>query len=143
MLEAEAATGWESVPRDVVWATALALFGNVAATIGAADEAKGLLDLLEPYVHLVATDGAHVYQPIALVAGRLATVLGRAEADPWLRRAEDLARRFDAPVWLAEALLARGRLTGERALAEEALATVERLGPTAVGHRTRQFLGLT
>jgi tetratricopeptide (TPR) repeat protein len=142
MLRAEAATDWESVPRDVVWATALCLFGNVAATIGATEEAPALLELLAPYVHLVATDGAHVYQPIALVAGRLATLLGRAEADPWLRQAEDVARRFDAPVWLAEARLARSRLTGDHALAHEALATVERLGPTAVGHRTRHHLGL-
>jgi hypothetical protein len=142
MLDAEAVTAWESVPRDVVWATALCLFGNVAATVGAGDAAAALLDLLEPYVHLVATDGAHVYQPIALVAGRLATVLGRIEAEPWLRQAEDLARHFDAPVWLAEALLARSELTGDRALAEEALAVVERLGETAVGHRARRRLGL-
>ena len=142
MLRAEAATAWDSVPRDVVWATALALFGNVAATIGATEEAPALLDLLAPYVHLVATDGAHVYQPIALVAGRLATLLGRPEADPWLRQAEDLARRFDAPVWLAEALLARSELTADRGPAELALATVERLGPTAVGHRIRRHLGL-
>jgi len=142
MLEAEAVTEWESVPRDVVWATALCLFGNVAATVGATDAAEALLARLEPYVDLVATDGAHVYQPVALVAGRLATVLGRAEAEPWLLRAEDLGRRFDAPVWLAEALLARSELTGDRALAEKALAAVERLGDTAVGHRARRHLGL-
>src|SRR4029078_8100677 len=39
MLEPEAVTGWESVPRDVVWSTAVCLFGNVAATVGAADAA--------------------------------------------------------------------------------------------------------
>jgi hypothetical protein len=140
MLRAEAATAWESVPRDVVWATALCLFGNVAATVGAKEEAAALLELLEPYVHLVATDGAHVYQPIALIAGRLATLLGRPEAGAWLRQAEELARRFDAPVWLAETLLARSQLTGERELAEQALAIVERLGPTAVGQRAQRHL---
>ena len=141
MLDAEAATGFESVPRDVVWATALCLFGHVAATTGATAEASVLLDHLSPYVHLVATDGAHVYQPIALAAGRLATLLGRPEADAWLRQAEDIARRFDAPVWLAEALLARSELTGDRELAAQALASVDALGPTAVGERARRHLG--
>jgi DNA-binding SARP family transcriptional activator len=140
MLAAEAGTGFASIPRDVVWATALCLFGNVAATIGAVDEAAALADVLAPHVHLIATDGAHVYQPVALAAGRLATVAGRAEAESWLTRAEDLARRFDAPVWLAEALLAQSELTGERALAEQALATVEPLGATAVGCRARRHL---
>jgi tetratricopeptide (TPR) repeat protein len=142
MLDAEVATGFESVPRDVVWAAALCLFGHVAAAVGATDAAAVLVDLLGPYVHLVATTGAHVYQPIALAMGRLATLLGRPEADAWLREAEDVARRFDAPVWIAEALMARNELTGDRALAEEALAAVERLGPTAVAARARTALGV-
>ena len=99
-----------------------------------------LVDLLAPYVHLVATDGAHVYEPIAIAAGRLATLLGRPEAEAWLTQAEDLARRFEAPVWIAEALLARSELTDAPELAEQALATVDRLGPTAVGERARRRL---
>ena len=142
MIEAEAETRFESVPRDVVWATALCLFGHVAATVGATDAAEMLVELLGPHVHLVATDGAHVYEPVALATGRAATLLGHPDADAWLRQAEDIARRFDAPVWIAESLLARSELTGDGALAEEALVVVERLGPTSIGTRVRRHLGL-
>ena len=81
-----------------------------------------------------------MYQPIAIAAGRLATLLERPEAEAWLCEAQAIAQRFDAPIWLAEALLARSRLTGERALATEALVAVERLGPTAVGDLARGYL---
>jgi hypothetical protein len=126
--------------RDVVWATTLCIYANVAADVGATDAAEVLLAKLSPYVHLVAVDGAHVYQPIALAVGRLATLLDRPEAAGWLEQAEALAIRFDSPVWLAEALLAQSERTGDRALAERAVATVERLGLTAVGDRARRYL---
>jgi hypothetical protein len=140
VLEAEAANGFAAVVRDVVWATTLCIYANVAADVGATDAAALLLDKLRPYVHLVAVDGAHVYQPIAIAAGRLATLLGRPEAEDWLCQAEELAQRFDSPVWLAEAQLAQAQLTGDRACAERALAAVERLGATAVGDRARRHL---
>jgi tetratricopeptide (TPR) repeat protein len=140
VLDAEAATGFAAVVRDVVWATTLCIYGNVAADVGATEAAAVLLDKLSPYVHLVAVDGAHVYQPVAIAAGRLATLLGRPEAEAWLCQAEELARRFDAPVWLAEALLAQSELGGDGEAAARALAAVERLGRTAVGERARRHL---
>jgi hypothetical protein len=141
LLDADAETGFESVVRDVVWATTLCIYGHVAADLGATDASSRLLDHLCPHVHLVATDGAHVYQPVALAAGRLATHLGRPEALAWLCQAEELALRFEAPVWLAEALLAQSECTGEREPAERAVAAVARLGATDVGARARRRLG--
>jgi DNA-binding SARP family transcriptional activator len=140
VLDEEAATGFAAVVRDVVWATTLCIYANVAADVGATEAAKVLLAKLSPYVHLVAVDGAHVYQPIALAVGRLATLLDRPEAADWLKQAEALAIRFDSPVWLAEAQLAQSERTGDRELAERAVATVERLGLTAVGERARAAL---
>ncbi len=142
LLDAEVEMGFHSVVRDVVWATTLCIYAQVAADLAATRAASLLLDRLRPHVHLIATDGAHVYQPIALAAGRLATHLDRPEAMAWLRKAEELARRFDAPLWLAEALLAQSERTGQREPAERAVAAVAHLGTTDVGARAHRRLVL-
>ncbi len=142
LLDAEVEIGFQSVVRDVVWATTLCIYAQVAADLAATRAASLLLDRLRPHVHLIATDGAHVYQPIALAAGRLATHLDRPEAMAWLRQAEELARRFDAPLWLAEALLAQSERTGRREATERAVAAVAHLGSTDVGARAHRRLGL-
>ena len=141
MLAAEAASSFESVPRDVVWGTTLCLFGEVAARLGAPEPAAVLLERLRPHAHLVATDGAHVYQPIALTTARLGNLLGDPEADAWLRQAEDLARRAAAPIWTAEVLLTRAETASDPSVAEQVLSIVDRLGPTAVGARARALIG--
>lgn len=140
MLAAEAATNFESVPRDVVWGTTMSIFGEVAATLGARDEAAMILEQLRPFTHLIAVDGAHVYAPIALAAGRLAWSLGRDEANELLDTAEAIARKVDAPIWLARALAAQSELYDDRSRAEQALAIVERIGDTAIGTRVRALL---
>ena len=86
MLDAEAATGFESVPRDVVWATALCLFGNVAATVGATDAAAVLLDQLRP-VRAPRRDRRRARVPADRARGRAAgdaarTTRGRGVAPP-------------------------------------------------------------
>lgn len=140
LLAAEAATNFASVTYDVVWGTTMCLFGEVAATLGAADEAAVILDRLSAHTHLIAADGAHVFQPIALTAGRLAGSLGRAGADGYLDQAEQIARRLDAPIWLALTLVARSELHHDRAPAVEALRLVERLGDTSARRRAQRFL---
>ena len=140
MLAAEAETNFASVPRDVVWGISLCIFGEVAATLDAAPEAALILEHLRPFTHLIAVDGAHVYQPVALTAGRVATTLGLAEAAGWLSEAEEIGRRADAPLWVARALVAQSELHHDPSRAEEALAIVDRLGPTAVGDWARRAL---
>ena len=141
VLDEEAATGFAAVVRDVVWATTLCIYGNVAADVGATDAAEVLLDKLRPYVHLVAVDGAHVYQPIAIAAGRLATLLGRPEAEAWLGQAEELARRGSTRrCGSPRRCWRRASSPAIASCAERAVAAVERLGPTAVGARAQAAL---
>ena len=140
LLEAEAATNFTSVPRDVVWGTTLSIFGEVAAALNATDEAAVVVDLLLPFQHLIATSGAHAYAPIALAVGRAAGVLGHSEGPALLASAVETSRRLRAPIWLARALVAQTELTGDLGPAEEALTIVERLGDTAVATHARTLL---
>ena len=140
LLHAEAATKFRSVPRDVVWGTTLSIFGEVAASLHAVDEATVVVDLLLPFRHLIATSGAHAYAPIALATGRCANTIGHPEGRALLATAVDTGRRLHAPIWLARALVAEAEVTGDRSCAEEALAIVERLGDTAVARHARTIL---
>ena len=140
VLATDAETNFDSVPRDVVWGTTLSIFGDVAATLGAHDEATIILEQLRPFTHLIATSGAHAYAPIALTTGRLAGSLGRSDATELLAAAEAIARKLDAPIWLAGALVAQCELDDDPSGAEQALTIVERLGDTAIGTRARALL---
>lgn len=140
VLRAEAADDFALMTEDVMWASSLCIYGNVAAEIGAVEEAAAILDRLAPFTDLVACDGAFVYQPIAIAAARLGTLLGRAEVPGWLDHADDVCARLDAPIWAAEALLARHELTQDPECARRAIAVVEHVGTTAVGDRARRRL---
>ncbi|QKW24555.1 AAA family ATPase [Kitasatospora sp. NA04385] len=76
-------------------------------------EAAELLDEMRPLAHLVAgaASTSIAIRPIALTLGELARHLGRtAEAVAHFRQAVEVARRWEAPGWVAEARAALAAL---------------------------------
>ncbi|MEV7214710.1 BTAD domain-containing putative transcriptional regulator [Kitasatospora cineracea] len=85
----------------------LQLRADLAIALDEREEAAELLDRLRPLAHLVAgaASTSIAARPIALTLGDLARHLGRpAEAAAHFRQAHEIARRWEAPGWTAEAL---------------------------------------
>ena len=107
------ATGF-ALPRDTVWMTAMVLWGEAAMLAGQRAAAATLLAILAPWCDQIAFTGLAVHGAAARVAGELAALLGRADADGFFARAEALHERIRAP-----ALLARTRAGWARWLTED------------------------
>ena len=143
LLAADAATDFADVPRDVVWSTTMSVYADAAAALGATAEGTRVLEILRPYTHLIAADGAHVYKPVALSAGVLAARLGHPDAATLLDQARAIATSLDAPLWHARALIATAGLTDDPTLAATARHLVHHLGPTAATVEADRVLGTT
>jgi DNA-binding SARP family transcriptional activator len=144
LFEELAANDFEVVPRDQEWLVAASLLTDVCASLGDARRAAVLYDLLLPHGGLIAAD---IYEgstgAVDRALGILAAMLGRdSEAVAHLEAAIELNEQTGARPWaayarvdLAELLLERGTDAQAHDLLEEARATTETLGMTALGKR--------
>jgi len=114
LLDAAAAEGFDSVPRDNVWSTTLALWAEVAHDLRAPEHARPLYDELAPWRHMMVWNAAVAYNSVDHYLGGLAATLGERESA--VRHFESTiatAERIPAPLWLARTLLWYGQLTME------------------------------
>ena len=132
-LTAHASDRGFEIPRDFLWTSVMIMYGETVATLGEADDARVLHDMLIPYADEVATSTVTVVGLVSATLSRLALVMGDPEgAVAHAERSLELARRLRAPYWTARAriLLAAARQgvggadTTTTALVEEAAATV-------------------
>lgn len=148
-LEALARADFADLPRDPFWLLNLSTLSTVAALLGDAPRARLLYALLLPYADRCVVGSVLMCHGSAeRPLGQLATALSRYDdAERHFEQAIETNTRIRSPLWTAHTchdyarmLLARGRPgDGERALglAEEALATAEELGLTALANKTR------
>ncbi len=140
-LDALAADGFASLPRDSTWLTAVVLLASVCWRLGDERRAETLYGLLRPYAGRVA-----IARPLVVLVGLvderlgvLAALLGRFdEAQRHLASALALAERMRALPWQAHVrhawagMLLRRRAPGDRerarALLDEAEAIAQPLG---------------
>jgi DNA-binding SARP family transcriptional activator len=73
LLDMAMATGFQSVPSDVMWMTSMLGYAILAIELEDQDAAARLLTVIEPHAGEVATN----LGPVAAYAGRLASLLGR------------------------------------------------------------------
>jgi DNA-binding SARP family transcriptional activator len=139
----------EDIPRDMFWLISLWYLSEACATLGEAERASAIYELLLPFAHRVVImgDGACL-GPVTRSLGQLATTLGRwDEADQHLTRALEVADRLGSPPMAAHIRADRARLLaardgpGDRDAAaremEQAAAVAERLGMVALRERLR------
>ena len=91
-----AADGFENIPRDLLWTTAISLLIYVARSLEDKERTKILYDLLLPFVeqNLVVGDGIIYIGSAALVLGVGATVLGDWDAaEMHFQRSIEMERR--------------------------------------------------
>ena len=143
LLDLGAADGFASVPYDLVWATTLALWAEVAAHLGAVPPAAVLADRLRPYRGLVVFNGASTFGPIADYLGMLEAVLGNYEqADASFDQAMAIHQRFQAPFFLARTHLHRAQLCARRAAPADAEHGPQLLAETLILARRHGYAGL-
>jgi len=146
------AAGLADLQRDTMWLANLALLGEAAASLGEAEHAQPLYELLAPYSdRCLIIPGLHCEGSTARVLGLLATTLGRHDdAARHFERALEINARIRSPLWLAHTqhdyarlLLLRDRADDrDRAGAQlaDALATAQRLSLTALVGRAGPLL---
>ncbi|MFI1521309.1 BTAD domain-containing putative transcriptional regulator [Kitasatospora cineracea] len=94
------------IPADYFRSLFLQLRADLVIALDEREEAAELLDQLRPLAHLVAgaASTSIAARPVALTLGDLARHLGRpAEAAAHFRQAQEIAHRWEAPGWAAEA----------------------------------------
>jgi class 3 adenylate cyclase/DNA polymerase III delta prime subunit len=102
VFEQDAATGFETFPRDAVWLSCMTLFADAAVTFDDRDAARALHGLISPFGHLYCATGPIFYGLADRAAGRLAGFLGDLdEAEARLRHALGEHRRIGARYWQA------------------------------------------
>ncbi len=118
--ERAAASGFEEVPYDRVWLTALAAYTRGCARVADGEAAEVLYAKLSPWHAQAVWTGAFFYGAVAHYLGMLATVLARFdEAAAHFAEARSVHERFRAPYWIGEtrvagaAMLARRQETGD------------------------------
>jgi class 3 adenylate cyclase len=146
-LEAEVATGFEH-PNDLLYATYLMLWSEVAGQLGHEPAARQLLPTLVPHVELVSHNGTAAHGAFAHSAGLLAATLGDLDgAVSYLGIAVRLHEHIGAPFFTARSKLELGQVlrrraaTGDRVqsaiLLGEALELAEQHGCAFVSSRAR------
>jgi tetratricopeptide (TPR) repeat protein len=153
LFEGLASDRFAFLPRDSQWLFALTLLPEMAASLGDADAAAVLYELLLPYAD------HNAYGPPELSTGSVSRPVGIAawaagrsvEAERHFREALNANARMGARPWLAHTqhdlarmLIARGERedrTRSRELLIEALAACRRLGMSALEHEVTDLLG--
>jgi class 3 adenylate cyclase len=150
-LERLAATGFENLPFDTLWALTMVSSATVAAHLDDRPRADTLHDLLKPYPAQIAGAGELWLGSISHYLALLASTLEHHdEADTRFAAAAAMHERMGASLWLARTRLewARMLLTrrapgdGDRArkLLSQALATARDLGLANVERRAAALL---
>ncbi len=138
VIEPIAAERFAAVPRDFLWLTTIAVYGEVAARLRMRDAGAWIYERLQPFGGQVGLTGCSTWGAIDRYLGMLAGSLERYEdAERHLARAVETHERIRAPVFLA-----RTRLDwAEMLLAREAEGDAERaqalLGQALAGARER------
>ncbi|WP_051778240.1 BTAD domain-containing putative transcriptional regulator [Kitasatospora phosalacinea] len=104
---------YQGIQADYFRSLFLQLRADLVIALDETEEAARLLDEMRPLAHLVAgaASTSVAIRPVALTLGELARYLGRtAEAAGHFRRAAEVARRWEAPGWEAEARTALAAL---------------------------------
>ncbi|MFD7733148.1 BTAD domain-containing putative transcriptional regulator [Kitasatospora phosalacinea] len=104
---------YQGIQADYFRSLFLQLRADLVIALDETEEAARLLDEMRPLGHLVAgaASTSVAIRPVALTLGELARHLGRtAEAAGHFRRAAEVARRWEAPGWEAEARTALAAL---------------------------------
>ena len=145
LLDAEAADGFERIPRDLVWLAAHTIYAHVCADLGNAAAAATLYERLEPFADQLVYTGISAWGVVEHALGRLGGVLEMADAQERMERSCARYAAMGAPVWLARGRLGWARLKlasgdrGERSSALELLDSVvteaHSLGAAAVERR--------
>jgi tetratricopeptide (TPR) repeat protein len=154
ILEAEAATGFRSMPYDGVWLSGLALYAEAATDVSCRPAAEVLLERLRPWCGQVISTGSTVLGGVTHFVGLLELTLGRLDdAHRSLTDAVEIHERLAAPFPLARSQQALGRVLQARgsagdarratAVLELALATAQRHGFAVVERRVRALLDRT
>lgn len=146
LLSADAADGFP-FPQDLTWLTAHAIYAHVCAELGDREVAVTLLERLAPYRGEVVFTGSSHWGNVDHALGRLAGLLGRADAGELLERSCDRYVSMGAPVWLSrarvdaarEALASHREEDRERALSllELAIEGAERHGAESILRRAK------
>ncbi len=133
-----------AIPKNEAWAIVMLLWADACSTLGCAEQANDLFELLAPFSGQVAVSGAHVYGTIDWALGVLAaTVPGlQAEGPGHFAAAAELDRRLGAPLLLARthaswarSLIARGDpgdLEAAQGMLEQAETDAGRLGAAGI-----------
>jgi class 3 adenylate cyclase len=109
-LEEAAATGFDSLPRDPAYVSALAFFAEAAILLAAAEPASVLYDLLLPFESQFGFDGVTTIGALNHYLGGLARVLGRPdEAVARLTAARDFHHSIEARFFEARSHLELAR----------------------------------
>ena len=130
LLDEAAREGFDSIPRDNVWSTTLALWSQVVYELGAREYARDLYEQLAPCARMNVWNSGVAYNTIAHYLGGLAAVLGeRDTAAEHFERSIFASERIPAPLWLARTLHWYGRLLADSdpGRARELLARCESL----------------
>ena len=102
---------FRAVPHDIAWATAIAVWSEIASRLGDPEKCQVLYDMLSPYPNYVVHLEAICVGSSAHYLGMLAAALGRLdEADRHFIRAQATHTKLQAPFHLARTLVERGRL---------------------------------
>jgi class 3 adenylate cyclase/tetratricopeptide (TPR) repeat protein len=153
IIDALAPGRFAALGRGLLWPSCMAQLTEAVAEVGAADHARTLYDLLEPWTGqcIVVGQGLDVPGAADRYLGMLAATLGEIDAaDAHYAAALDLEERLQSPplmartcYWWARALLARGRGDDlERAvtLLESCVATADSLGMSMLANDARRRL---
>ncbi len=127
--------GGASLPRDVFWLAAVALFAGVAGAARDRDLLTMTDELLAPCAEHVAVFGAGgaVLGPVHYWLGCIDGALGRAgRALEHFEEATLTSQRIDAPFWVAESMMLSARVLHARNRAQDA-SEIERLVRIARG----------
>ncbi len=148
-LEALSARGFEAIPRDGDWMTAITLASEAVVAVGDAQQASLLYEMLLPYAdrNVVIGLAAVCLGSAARNLGKLAFTAGRPQtARDHLEQALRANTTLNAPVALAHTRLdyawvlgASGKQAGELIAAAE--QTAQQLGLPAVARRAASLRG--
>jgi class 3 adenylate cyclase len=140
--------GFASVPRDLIFTSALAAYARAAIVTRVPESAEPLYDLLLPWRGQMVCNGATAQGSVELYLGGLAAILVRHEkADEHFAAASAVHEREDVRLWeaynqvfWARSLLDRGSVREAREHAERAAALAAGNGYVAAGEQAAAVL---
>ena len=121
LLEVAQTEGFENIPRDTTWLSAVFAYAELAGELGHQATAEPLFDLLEPSKGQFVANAAIVTGPVAQALAGLATAIGRyGQADALFAEAEQLNDRMGAWFFGARNDVGWGRMLLTRREADDA-----------------------